>query len=317
MSNLDVNVMLSEISEQSLESIAKEYISPEEPTNRGASKSAIQHHYDVGNDFYGIWLDDNLVYSAARWSDPIVGTPLAATLELAQREKIDFHLKAIKAKPGDAVLDIGCGWGRTLFTAVSHFGAKRATGLTLSDEQARLIESRCHKNVDVHLLSYEQFVADEPYDGVISIGAFEHFIKPQMTDPERIETYRQFFDRVADSLKPGGRLSLQTICWSDIDRQFARRIVPAEVFPESDLPYIPEIYASACQRFTPVYMENGGSDYAHTLEQWLRRIRAARATVVERYGANLYDFYERYLRTSIIGFKTNRTSLARFIFQKK
>ncbi len=119
------------------------YLPSEGSSNKGASNAAIQFHYDVGNPFYKIWLDEQLVYSAARWTDPITSEVLATTLEQAQQEKILFHLRAVKAKPEDSILDIGCGWGAILQSAVSNFGVRKATGLTLSKEQAIMISENC------------------------------------------------------------------------------------------------------------------------------------------------------------------------------
>jgi cyclopropane-fatty-acyl-phospholipid synthase len=292
------------------------YLPSEGSSNKGASNAAIQFHYDVGNPFYKIWLDEQLVYSAARWTDPITSEVLATTLEQAQQEKILFHLRAVKAKPEDSILDIGCGWGAILQSAVSNFGVRKATGLTLSKEQAIMISENCSGKVDVQLVSYENFASEELYDGVISVGAFEHFVKPEMNAQERIDTYRTFFKIVSRNLKKGGRLSLQTICWNQIDGSTAKRIVPVDVFPESDLPYISEIFQSSNMIFTPIYMENNSTDYTSTLEIWLKRMRAGKNAIVSLHGLDHYTFFENYLRNSIIGFKKNRTSLGRFVFQK-
>lgn len=101
----------------------------------GASAEAICYHYDVGTEFYRLWLDHNLTYSAARWDDPcrIAGGPVS--LELAQDAKLDFHLKALGIGRGDTLLDIGGGWGSMLRRAVEQYGIAAATGLTLSADQ--------------------------------------------------------------------------------------------------------------------------------------------------------------------------------------
>lgn len=296
------------------ESVDNERQSP--VVNRGASSSAIQFHYDVGNDFYARWLDENMIYSAARWSDPINGRELANTLHSAQIEKIKFHLDAVGADQDSTVLDVGCGWGGVLRHAVDRIGVRRATGLTLSEEQALHVRHFGRKNIDVHLCSYEHFKPDIAYDAIISIGAFEHFVKPEMSKSERLSVYDNFFGWASEHLTKGGRLSLQTICWSNVHADLARQIVPVNVFPESDLPYIYEIYESSCKYFSPIYMENGTTDYISTLKQWLDSLQENEITIRSLHGSDCYEFYRNYLRNSIIGFKKNRTSLARIVFNK-
>lgn len=284
--------------------------------NRGASNSAIQFHYDVGNDFYARWLDDSMIYSAARWSEPLKGRQLAATLQMAQIEKLKFHLDAVGTKAGSAILDVGCGWGAVLRYAVDQMGVKRATGLTLSEEQASYIRRFGYKNIDVHLRSYEHFEIETPYDGIISIGAFEHFIKPEMSKSERLNVYGNFFRWASGGLTKRGRLSLQTICWSNVHEDIAKKIVPVNVFPESDLPYLVEIFEASSKYFSPIYMENGTTDYITTLQKWLDSLQQNESQIKTVNGTDCYDFYRNYLRNSIVGFKKNRTSLARIVFDK-
>src|SRR5258705_13615220 len=97
--------------------------------DRGASAEAIQHHYDVGNDFYTLWLDETKTYSSALWED-------ARTLEEAQLRKIDYHIRQARVEGAHRVLDIGCGWGSTLKRLVEHAGVEQAVGITLSNAQA-------------------------------------------------------------------------------------------------------------------------------------------------------------------------------------
>src|SRR5579872_6969858 len=90
-------------------------------TTSGASAEAIRHHYDVGTEFFRTWLGDELVYSAARWSDPLGEGPLLSSLERAQIAKLDFHLRAVRAGTGKSLLDIGFGWGALMRRALSIF----------------------------------------------------------------------------------------------------------------------------------------------------------------------------------------------------
>src|SRR4051794_30274164 len=110
----------------------------------GASSEAIQFHYDIGNEFYRLWLDESLTYSCALWDNE-------TTLEGAQRAKLDYHIEKANARGRARVLDIGCGWGSPLNRLVSAANVKSATGLTLSKEQASYIEQQKWPGVDVRV----------------------------------------------------------------------------------------------------------------------------------------------------------------------
>ena len=101
----------------------------------GAGSGAIRHHYDVGNDFWQVWLDPTMSYSCAMWEDPV------DDLESAQRRKLDFHTEQAGAAGAARVLDIGCGWGAQLMHLVGSQGVKHAVGLTLSDAQAEYLRA--------------------------------------------------------------------------------------------------------------------------------------------------------------------------------
>lgn len=275
----------------------------------GASQSSISYHYDIGRDVYAMILDPMLVYSAACWDG-------VTSLEDAQAAKMTYHLDAAHVREGSRLLDIGCGWGG-LIRAASARGISHATGLTLSEDQYDYVKELALPNVNIHLTSYENFPAKRPYDAAISIGAFEHFVKPGMSQAERLRIYEKFFQQVARWLKPGGRLSLQTIYWADIDRAYADEIVPTDVFPESDLPLLSEIFAASRMTFEPTVMTASADDYVRTLKEWLRRLRAHRATIeAGPRGPELVKFFEDYFRTSIVGFRKRRIGLARVAFRR-
>jgi len=272
-----------------------------EPLLAGASRNAITYHYDIGREIYSLILDPLLVYSAACWK---ANGKLASSLEEAQLNKLNYHLDAAGVEQGSRLLDIGCGWGGLIRTASDHRKVGHATGLTLSEDQFKFVKGLALPETNVHLTSYEDFQIERPYNAVISIGAFEHFVRPGMSHSQRIEIYGNFFHQVARWLTPGGRLSLQTIYWADIDRQYADAIVPTDVFPESDLPYLSEVFEASRTSFEPMLMTTGADDYTRTLMEWLKRLKARR-TAIEALAPDreVFGFFEDYFRTSIVGFR--------------
>lgn len=269
-----------------------------------AESQAIRHHYDVGNDFYELWLDPTLSYSCGRW----IGCD---TLENAQHNKIAYHLDAIDAPRLQSVLDIGCGWGGVLQALERMPNINRAVGLTLSEQQARHIEAQPWGKVAVHVSNWQEYAPEQPFDGIISVGAFEHFAAPTDSIEEKIAIYRRFFCACRGWLKPGGLLSLQTIAYGAMAREQASRFFNEQIFPNADLPTLSEIAEAAQGVFEIERVENGRLDYARTCEHWYRRLSANRALAVERVGEEVVNRYLRYLKMSAYGFQFGKIQLLR------
>src|SRR5262249_2539429 len=249
---------------------------------------------------------DELIYSAARWRDPLSSAPELPTLEAAQTNKIDFHLRSVRAGAGRSLLDIGCGWGAFMRRAVKTFGAAEAIGATLSSEQFDYVRGLNIPRTTLNLQSYETLALTEPVDGIVTVGALEHFAKPQLLRSEKIAIYGNFFDRCRSFLAPGGRLSLQTIFWQGVDRRLASEIVPSSVFPESDLPYLDEVLEASQRQFRTLYLESSEDDYALTLREWLKRLRRAHKQSPHLVDEAKFLFHEDYLRRCIVGFQRHR-----------
>jgi cyclopropane-fatty-acyl-phospholipid synthase len=160
---------------------------------RHRDAAAIRHHYDVGNDFYRLWLDPQTVYSCAYFP------PGVRDVERAQQAKLDYICRKLRLKPGERLLDIGCGWGALIRHAVRHYGVE-AVGITVSPAQAELaagriaeegLEGRCR----VELRDYRESPDAEAYDKVASVGMFEHVGRSHLAE---------YFARVYRALRPGG-----------------------------------------------------------------------------------------------------------------
>lgn len=284
--------------------VAEAYAAP-----LGASKRALQHHYDLGNEFYALWLDAGRTYSCALWDG-------AHTLEAAQERKLDYHIGAAKAAGAGRVLDIGCGWGSLLYRLVGKAGAGRAVGLTLSDAQAAWISERADALVEVLVESWQEHRPEAKYDAIISIGAFEHFARPDLERVQVVAAYRQFFLRCHDWLVPGGCLSLQTIAYGTARRTDLNRFIIEKIFPESDLPTLAEI-AQACEGvFEVTTLRNDRLDYETTLKHWYFNLRAKKAQAAALVGEETVANYEKYLSLFMIGFHTGAMNLLRIALRR-
>lgn len=269
--------------------------------------AAIRHHYDVGNEFYGLWLDTSLTYSCAlreRADD---------TLESAQQRKLRFHLDAIRADSATRVLDVGCGWGSILRLLSKTHQVQESIGLTLSDEQAAFIRLQQYPGVQVRTENWTHYEPDARFDGIISIGAFEHFATPDETSAEKVRLYREFFTRCRDWLNEGGALSLQTIAYANMSREQASQFIQQSIFPNADLPTLAEITAAADGLFEVQSISNGRLDYAWTCEQWAHRLRQRRDEAIRLVGPEVVSTYERYLKLSALGFRMSKIGLLRLV----
>lgn len=268
--------------------------------------AAVRHHYDVGNAFFALWLDPGLTYSCASPAGP------DDTLAAAQQRKIDRHLDAIDAGACRRVLDVGCGWGAALDGAVAR-GAGAAVGLTLAREQAAHIRATAGPGVAVRVEDWTDHDPRERYDGIVAIGAFEHFARPEDDDARRVARYRDFFARCRDWLHPGGVLSLQTIAYGTMARAEASPFIQQEIFPAADLPSMTDLAVASEGILEIRSLTNDRLDYAWTCERWAANLRSRRDEAVALVGAEVTTRYERYLRLSALGFRMGRIGLLRAV----
>lgn len=269
--------------------------------------AAIRHHYDVGNAFYSLWLDRSLTYSCA------IRESTDDTLETAQERKLKFHLDAIRADRARSVLDIGCGWGALLKRLAETHRVHRSIGLTLSEEQAAFVRSRGYPGVEVRTENWMHYEPDTHFDGIISIGAFEHFARPEDSSAEKVRLYREFFTRCRSWLNKDGVLSLQTIAYANMSRENASKFIQQDIFPKADLPTLAEITAAAEGVFEVQSVTNGRLDYAWTCEEWVRRLRLHRDEAIHIVGPGVVARYERYLKLSALGFQMRKICLFRIV----
>lgn len=275
----------------------------------GASPDAIMSHYDRGEDFFSLVLDPEMVYSAALF-DGEGDKDLAA----AQFRKLDHHITSARASNVDRVLDIGCGWGAMLRRLVGHAGVKSATGLTLSSSQARWIRDHAGPGIEVREEDWRDHKPAQRYDAIISIGAFEHFVHKGLDPARKLDAYRDFFAFCDRVLVPNGRVSLQTIAYSE---PFSSPPLIEKTFPDSELPLTWEPIAAAQGRFELMELRNDRDDYYRTLRLWEQNLLTNRARAVELEGEPAVVEFQQYLRTSAFAFRTGITSLLRMSFLKK
>ena len=263
----------------------------------------------ASDEFYRLWLGPQMVYSSALWYED-------EDIVTAQCNKIDWHLQHSGVQSGGRLLDIGCGWGALLKRAVTSIGVKEATGLTLSQTQYDSICIQKLANVEVRLESWVAHMPEQVYDGITSIGAFEHFVRLDQTGEKRLKIYRTFFEFCHRALRPQGGLSLQTIMYENFDRSRANALIADTIFPESDLPYLDEIVQSCRGLFEIEIIRNDRMHYARTLLHWLDNLRAKRTEAIALVGAETVASYEKFLGLSSIGFHTGMLNLGRIAMRR-
>ena len=283
--------------------------SQERTNNPGASKAAISFHYDLGNDFFRLFLDHELCYSCAMYDTQPV------SFEAAQERKLEYHIQQAHADGAERVLDIGCGWGALQKRLVNQHRVKLAVGLTLSENQAEWIRSLGLPGVEVRVESWPDHVPDAPYDAIISIGAFEHFARPS-SRTVRVKAYRDFFKRCYGWLIPGGWMSLQSIGLGTTDRGVEGQFVAENIFPESDLPRLGEIADASEGIFEIVSVRNDRADYKRTNHEFRDRLRKHWYAAVSLVGEETVRRFDKYFRVSAAGFSRGTTSLYRITFRR-
>ena len=282
---------------------------------RANSQKNIHAHYDLGNAFYQLWLDETMNYSAAIFNgDP--GQPMAQ----AQQTKVRRALQLAGVRHGDRVLEIGCGWGALAEMACTEFSAS-VVGVTLSTEQLSFAQSRLQRlavatgagaQAELRLQDYRD-ITDAPFDAICSI---------EMVEAVGQEYWPTYFATVARLLKPGGRACVQSIVIDDA--LFERYVgstdfIQQYIFPGGCLPCPREFRAQAQAAGLVVVDEYAfGHDYAETLRRWREAFLAQRAQVLSQgFDQRFMHIWEFYLAYCEAAFTENNVDVMQFTLQKR
>lgn len=275
--------------------------------SRSGSKRNIHAHYDIGNDFYRLWLDPSMTYSSALFTDP------GMTLEQAQQAKYARIYAQLAAGSGSKILEIGCGWGG--FAELATRNGAHITGLTLSTEQlefaqARLKQAHLDTQADLRLQDYRD--TDGEFDAIASIEMFEAVGE---------NYWDSYFSCVAQRLKQGGRACIQTITIAD--ELFTRYrkgtdFIQQYIFPGGMLPS-PSVFRAHAEKhgLSVIDTFSFGLDYAHTLSLWDQAFQQQREHVIALgFDENFIRTWEFYLAYCEAGFRAKSIDLFQFTLQK-
>jgi len=241
-----------------------------------------EEHYDLGDDLYTAMLDDRMVYTSGIHTN-------TTTLEAAQEQKLERMCQLLGLKPGDRVLDIGCGWGSFMKYAVEKYDVT-CVGLTVSKGQTELGRKLCAgMPIEFVIQDYRDYVDPDTFDHIVSIEMIE------AVGPKNLRTY---FKKAHELLKPGGRFAIQAIGAS------AARPVPDPwidkyIFPNGILPSLPQLESASRGLFRFESLDNIGPEYDHTLMEWWRRFDAAYPELVAsnpQYDRRFYKMWKYYLQ---------------------
>ena len=276
--------------------------------SKSGSKRNIHAHYDLGNDFYRLWLDPTMSYSGAWFEDD-----RSADLASAQHAKTRRALAACDVGPGDRVLEIGCGWGALAELGAKELGAE-VTGVTLSTEQLAWARERlagAGLAADLRLQDYRE-IDDPPFDAVVSIEMFEAVGR---------RYWPEFFASVRSRLKHGGKACIQSITIrDDLFERYVRStdFIQQYVFPGGLLPSRSAFRAAALEAGLEVVDEFAfGTDYAETLRRWRDRFLAqdgaVRALGFDTAFMRTWEFYLAYCEAA---FATGNTDVVQFTLRR-
>jgi cyclopropane-fatty-acyl-phospholipid synthase len=275
---------------------------------RKIDAEAIAYHYDVSNEFYSLWLDQNMVYSCGYFCSP------DDTLEAAQIQKIDHILNKLRIQPGDRLLDIGCGWGALAMRAAEKYGAK-TLGITLSRNQYELAQERIAAagladRCEVRMEDYRDVVGK--FDRITSVGMFEHV---------GLKHLRGYFTKVRELLADNGAALNHGITSTDPDSKESPfgggDFIERYVFPHGELPHIGfALQETSAAGLEAVDVENLRRHYALTLNHWVERYEAAGDRLRQIAGEKRWRIWRMYLAGCAHGFANDWISIHQILAVK-
>ena len=272
-------------------------------TGRKNQQKEVQSHYDIGNDFYKLWLDDTMSYSCGYFQNE------RDTLKQAQEGKVDYILKKLNLEEGMYLLDIGCGWGFLLIEAAKKYGI-HGLGITLSNEQykefqRRITEEHLEHLLEVKLIDYRELPrCGQAFDRVVSVGMVEHVGRGK---------YEEFMGCVKSVLKPSGIFLLHFI--SALKEYPGDAWIKKYIFPGGVIPSLREIlYIAGEMRFYTIGVESLRRHYNRTLLCWNKNFQEHRREVVEMFDERFARMWELFLCSCAATFMNGIIDLHQIIF---
>ena len=271
---------------------------------RGRSAANVGHHYDLGNDFYRLWLDRRMVYTCAYYATP------GMTLDEAQAAKLDLVCRKLRLRPGERVVEAGSGWGALALHMARHYGVS-VRSFNLSREQVEYARDWARaESLDDRV----EFVRDDyrnvsgRYDAFVSVGMLEH------VGPAHYEALGQVIDR---SLPPGTGRGLLHFIGRDRPAPL-NAWIRKRVFPGAYPPTVSEVAEQVLEPrdLSILDVENLRLHYARTCADWLARLEAAEEQVVAMTAADLYRTWRLYLAGSQAAFRTGWMQLFQIVFRR-
>ncbi|HGD4312718.1 TPA: class I SAM-dependent methyltransferase [Streptococcus agalactiae] len=279
---------------------------PKQFHDKKHSKSDIQKHYDIGNDFYKLWLDDTMTYSCAYFKHE------NDSLEQAQLNKVHHILNKLNAQPGGKLLDIGCGWGTLIITAAKEYGLN-ATGITLSEEQASFITKRIKEEglenkVTVLIKDYRDI--RETYDYITSVGMFEHVGK---------ENLSQYFQTISKRLNINGLALIHGITGQVGGNHGSgtNSWINKYIFPGGYIPRLTEnLNHIASAGLQIADLEPLRRHYQKTLELWTKNFHNALPEVQKTHDKRFINMWDLYLQSCAASFEPGNIDIFQYLLSK-
>ena len=277
--------------------------------SKHSDRAAISFHYDVSNDFYRLWLDDNMVYSCAYFETA------TDSLAQAQQNKLDHICRKLRLSPNERFLDVGCGWGALICWAARKYGV-RAHGITLSRQQykftqQRIIEEGLENRVTVELRDYRDLEGEAVYDKVSSIGMFEH------VGLNNLALYNATVQRV---LRPNGLFLNHGIThdeegWQqNVDTEFINRYA----FPDGELDTVSNIQRGMERSGFEIHdVEGLRPHYALTLRHWVQRLEAKHDDALQYVTETTYRIWRFYMAACALEFESGGTGIYQILASRR